>query len=336
MNENKNAGHNANHEMMKIIMSKWVAKSVHAAASLGIADILDDGEISIASLSEMTGADSDMLYRLLRALASAGIFKEVKAKVFSNTPMSETLKEDQLKYVSMMFESESHCKTWDNLLFSIKNGKSSFEEVYKEDAFSWFSKHPEEAEYFYRANGAKSHIVNGAISQGFDFSCFKKITDVGGGHGELMAAVTGAFPGVSGVVADLPEVVKRGRERMKLAGSSIIFEPCDFFESIPEGSDLYIMSNILHDFNDKLAKKILGNLSSIMDMDQRLLVVEAIIPEGNEFCVAKFLDLEVFLMGGGRERTIKEFEELFSASGFIITSITQTESGVSLIEVKKK
>ncbi len=327
---------NVNDEMMKIIMSKWVSKSVHAAASLGIADILLGGEKTIESLSEITGTDPDMLYRLLRALAGVKIFTEVKNKTFANTSMSETLTENRLKYVSMMFESDWHCKAWDNLLFSVKKGASSFEEVYGENAFSWFSKHPDEAEYFYRANGAKSFIVNGTIARGFDFSSFRKITDVGGGHGELMTAITEIYPEISAVVADLPEVVKRGRERMKETGSSrIVFESCDFFKAIPEGCDLYIMSNILHDFDDERAKVILDNLSCIMDRENHLLVAEAIIPEGNGFSVAKFLDLEVFLMGEGRERTLDEFDQLFSASGFKIINITETESGVSLIDVKK-
>ncbi len=327
---------NVNDEMMKIIMSKWVSKSVHAAASLGIADLLLDGEKNIESLSEITGSDPDMLYRLLRALAGVGIFTEVKEKIFANTPMSETLTENRLKYVSMMFESDCHCKTWDNLLFSVKKGRSSFEEVFGENAFLWLSKHPDQAEYFYRANGAKSFIVNGTIAKGFDFSRFRKIIDVGGGHGELMTAITEICPGISGVVADLPEVVKRGRERMKKSDNKrIVFESCDFFKAIPEGCDLYIMSNILHDFDNKRAKVILDNLSCIMSNDNHLLVVEAIIPEGNGFSVAKFLDLEVFLMGEGRERTLVEFDQLFSASGFKIINITETESGVSLIEVKR-
>lgn len=327
---------NVNDEMMKIILSKWISKSVHAAASLGIADILLDGEKNIGSLSEITDTNSDILYRLLRALAGVGIFKEKKDKIFANTPMSETLTENRLKYISMMFESDCHRKTWDNLLFSVKKGKSSFEEVFGEEAFKWFSKYPDQAEYFYRANGAKSFIVNGTIANGFDFSRFKKVIDVGGGHGELMTTITEIHPEISGVVTDLPEVVIRGRERMKETGNDhIVFESCDFFKAIPSGGDLYIMSNILHDFNDKRAKVILDNLSNIMTKGQHLVVAEAIVPEGNEFSIAKFLDLEVFLMGEGRERTLVEFEQLFSSSGFRISHVTETESGVSLIEAKK-
>ncbi len=327
---------NVNDEMMKIIMSKWISKSVHAAASLGIADLLLDGEKSIESLRKITGTNADMLYRLLRALAGVGIFTEVKEKVFANTPMSETLTENRLKYISLMFESECHSKTWDNLLFSIKKGQSSFEEVFGENAFSWFAKHPDQAEYFYRANGAKSFIVNGTIAKGFDFSHYRKITDVGGGHGELMAAITEIYPDISGMVADLPEVVKRGQERMKETGNNrVVFETCDFFKAIPEGSDLYIMCNILHDFNDEQAKTILKNLSRVMSKNQLLLVAEAIVPDGNDFSVAKFLDLEVFLMGGGKERTHAAFDRLFSDSGFKINNITDTESGVSLLEIKK-
>jgi len=327
---------NVNDEMMKIILSKWVSKSVHAATTLGIADILLAGEKHVKSLSEITGTDSDILYRLLRALAGVGIFTEIKDKIFANTPMSETLTEDRMKYISMMFESNFHCRTWDNLLFIVKKGRSSFEEVFGENAFEWFSKNPEEAEYFYRANGAKSFIINGTIANGFDFSRFRKITDVGGGHGELMMAITEIYPDISGIVADLPEVVKRGSERMKETGnSSVSFESYDFFKAIPGGRDLYILSNILHDYDDKRAKVILDNLSRTISKDNHLLVVEAIIPEGNEFSVAKFLDLEVFLMGEARERTLEEFSQLFSASGLRIINITQTESDVSLIEVKK-
>ncbi len=328
---------NVNDEMMKIIMSKWISKSVHAAVSLGIADLLLDGEKSIESLSKITESNQDMLYRLLRALAGIGIFTEVNDKVFANTPMSETLTENRLKYISMMFECESHNKTWDNLLLSIKNGRSSFEEVYGENAFLWLSKHPEQAEYYYRANGTKSYIVNGTIARGFDFSKFSKITDLGGGHGELMVAITKLCPDIICVVADLPGVIKRGAQRMNEAGiHKVLFEPCDFFKAVPSGSDLYILSNIIHDYDDEKAKIILDNLFSVTGKDLHLLVVEDIVPEGNEFSVAKFLDLEVFLMGGGRERTLFEFQQLFSDSGLEIVNIIKTESGVSLLEVNKK
>lgn len=330
MNQNINP---PEQQMMQFILGKWISKPIYVAAKLGIADMLAQGNRNIEELAEMTTTMTDPLYRMMRALAGVGIFIEIKNRVFENTPLSECLKKGRLKSAALMFESDWHSNIWDNLLYSIQTGKPSFEKVFGTPAFEWFANNPKEAETFNEANSFKAVFTHRIIVERFDFSKIKTLTDVGGGLGSLMIEILKANPHMKGTVAELPEtipqiikIIKENKLENRMSAVK-----CNFFKEIPEDSDAYLLSHILHDWPDEKCINILTNCRKAMDSKGKLLIVEGIISPGNEFSMSKLLDLEVFLMGGGCERTEDEFEELFKKSGFRLSEVVQTDKGISII-----
>ncbi len=320
--------------MMKFIMGKWFSKPIHAAAKLGIADILAEGDKNVDELSQITGTHAGSLYRMLRALSGLGIFAETGDGVFTNTPLSECLIQGRLKSTSLMFHSQWHDKVWDNLLYSIQTGESSFEKIHGENAFEWFGKNPEEAKIFHEAGSFKAAFTHRALLDVYDFSGIHTLTDVGGGFGGLMFEILKAYPSMIGIVAELRGVVgpladiikeKNLEERMSVV-------ECDFFKQIPSGSDAYLFSHVIHDWPDEACVSILKNCREAMGAYGKLLLVEAVIPPGNAFSIAKLLDLEVLLMGGGRERTKEEFENLLEQSGFRLSRVLPTKENISVLE----
>jgi len=321
-------------QMMKFILGKWISKPIHVAATLRIPDLLAEGSRKIDELSEMTETHCDSLYRMMRALAGVGIFAETKKHVFVNTPLSECLLEGRLRSAALMFHSKWHDRMWDNLMFSIRTGNPAFEKIYGEQAFDWFKKNPEEAEQFHEANSFKAAFSHRVIADVYDFTGISIITDVGGGLGGLMSEILKANSRMKGVVAELPETVRHlGQiiKRKNLEGRMTAVE-CDFFKKIPSGSDAYLLSHILHDWPDEKCLTILRNCRKAIGDRGKLLIAEAVITPGNDFSITKLLDLEVLLMGGGRERSEKEFRRLLKNSGFHLSRIIHTGDSLSVIE----
>ncbi len=321
-------------QIMKFILGKWISKPVHVAATLGIPDILAKGSMDIEAISENTETHTDSLYRMMRSLSGVGIFTETKDRVFANTPLSECLMQGRLKSASLMFHSVWHDKMWDNLLHTIKTGCSAFEEVHGEPAFEWFGKHPEDARVFHEANSFKAAFSHREIVENYNFAGIHTITDVGGGFGGLMFEILEANPFMKGVVAELPEVVRdlTGIIKEKNLEDRMSAVECDFFIEIPDGGEAYLFSHILHNWSDEACVTILKICCKAMESGARLLIAEAIIPPGNSFSIAKLLDLEVLLMGGGRERTEEEFRKIMEKSGFRLSRIVHTRENISVIE----
>ena len=321
-------------QMMQFILGNWISKPIYVATKLGIADILAGGARSIDEIAEKTETHSPTLYRLMRALSGLGIFAETEDRVFVNTPLSECLQENRLRAASLLFHSDWHDRMWDHLLYSIKTGRPAFDKVHGKPAFEWFADHAEEAKVFHDANSFKAAMSHRVIVDVYDFTGIKELTDVGGGLGGLMMETLRANPTMRGIVAELPETARRVGaivEDSELADRMTAVE-CDFFEEVPAGSDAYLLSHVLHDWSDERCVRILRNCRKAMGTDGRLLIVEAVIPTGNAFSVSKLLDLEVLLMGGGRERSEEEFRWLLEESGFRLSRILPSDGDVSIIE----
>ncbi|MFC1886311.1 methyltransferase [Thermodesulfobacteriota bacterium] len=321
-------------EMMKIIMSEWISKPVYVAAKLGLSDLLSKKNRHVDELAELTATHADSLYRMMRALASVGIYKEHEDHVFGNTPMSESLMEGGLKSIALMFHSGWHSAAWNNLFYSIQTGKPAFEKIHGEPIFNWLNNNPQALRVFNEANSIKAAKTHRLIVEVYDFKRFKTITDVGGGIGGLMVEILKANPHLSGVVADLPETVSAIKTRIPKSdiGDRMQVITIDFFKSIPKGSDVYLLSHILHDWPDEKCIRILRNCKYAMSPHGKLLIVEGIIKQKNIFSIAKQLDLEVFLMGGGRERTEKEYGELLKQAGLSLAKVVSTPDYISVIE----
>lgn len=328
---------NPSSQIMQFITAKWISQPLYVAARLGIADILSAGTRSIHELSSLCNADTDYLYRIMRALAGVGIFSEKENKVFGLTPAAECLQKDKMKPIALLFLSEWHNAAWENLFNAVVSGSVPFETAHGMSAFEWLKKHPEEAKIFHEANSIKAMTAHAQILDTCDFSRFTSVADIGGGYGGLLIRILQEYEHLTGTIADrsylkrdVTEILKKHKLNRRCR-----FAECDFFKNVPEDLDCYILSNILHDWDDGSCSVILSNLHSSMKKGARLLIVESIIPPGNVFSVSKLLDLEMLVMGGGKERTEAEFRKLISGTGFNLERIIQTRESLFIIECSK-
>jgi ubiquinone/menaquinone biosynthesis C-methylase UbiE len=234
-----------------------------------------------------------------------------------------------------MFNAEWNDRAWEHLMQSVKTGETAFELAHGMPVAQWLEHNNDTLDVFNRANAVKAAAWNRTIIEAYDFSGLKTLTDVGGGPGILISEILVQFPEMNGIVADIPFVIEMAEETIQEKGLEDRCQTvvCNFFNEIPEGSDAYLLSNILHDWPDEQCRKILNNVRRAMNPESRLLVVEMVIPPGNEPSVAKLLDLEMLVITGGRERTEAEFNDLFKSSGFRISRIVPTDESVSIIEV---
>ncbi|HLL74380.1 MAG TPA: methyltransferase [Pyrinomonadaceae bacterium] len=318
----------------------WVSKAIYVAARLGVADLLADGPKTVEQLAAETGAHAPTLRRLLRALAGAGVFREDAEGRYELTQFAEFLRTDvpgsQRGFALHVGESPSW-QAWDGLLESVRTGESAFKRVHGMEVFPYYATHPESNEPFNSAMVELSNVVAAAVTEAYDFSRFRRIADVGGGRGGLLAAILKAAPAARGVVCDQPEVVAGARATMEAAG---IAERCeyagiDFFEGVPEGADAHVLKWIIHDWDDERALTLLRNCHRSLADGGRLLLVEAVVPEGGEPSFSKWMDLQMLVMTGGRERTAAEYRALLAEAGFEMTNVIPTKSPVSIVEAVK-
>ena len=312
------------------MLGTLASQALYVAAKLGIADHLVDGPKPVDELAKTTGTDAPSLYRVLRALASLGIFTEQGDRVFALTPTAEPLRSDvpnSLRDVAIFWGEDWHWETWGKTIYSVRTGNSAWAQAHGDDVFAYFEKNPEAGEIFNRAMSSFSGLATKAVVDAYDFSGIETLIDIAGGHGRLLAGVLEAYPSMHGVLFDLPHVLE-GAPRV----SRCEYVSGDFFVSVPSGGDAYIMKHIIHDWDDERALKILGNIRQAMKPDGRVLLVEAVIADGNNQDFGKLLDLEMLVSPGGKERTAAEYEELFTRAGLRLTRILPTKSPYSVIE----
>jgi hypothetical protein len=323
-------------KLLQMITASWVSQSIYAAAKLGIADLLKNGPQTIDELGNSVGADVQSLYRLMRVLASVGVFTEVKDRYFGLTPLGECLQTGTFQSMRAMATmcGEEHYQAWGNILHSIKTGECAFKNLYETSFFQYLKQNTESEQIFCEAMtnyAAQAHIL---VAAAYDFSGIKKIVDVGGGHGTLIASILKANLKMSGVLFDIPEVIEGAEQNIKAAGLENRCELVtgDFFKSVPSGGDAYILSTVIHDWDDDHSITILKNCHNAMVENGKLLLVEMVIPPDNEPFFGKILDLTMLVIHGGRERTKIEYQALFAAAGFKLTNIFPTQSPLSVIE----
>ena len=323
--------------LTQILIGSLATQAVYVAATLGIADLLVDGPKSVAELASARNADAPSLYRVLRALASLGIFVEQENRVFALTPTAEPLRSDvpnSLRDVAMFWGADWHWQVWGKSLYSVRTGKSAWSQVHGEEVFSYFENNPEAGRIFNRAMSSFSGLATEAVLNAYDFSGIETLVDVGGGEGRILSGILEAYPKLRGVLFDLPYVIDDARERVAETriNDRVEFVPGDFFAAVPEGADAYIVKGIIHDWNDERAVTILKNIRHAMKRGGRVLLVEVIIAEGNNQNFGKLIDLEMLVSAGGKERTGNEYNELFARAGLKLNRIVTTESPYSIIE----
>jgi SAM-dependent methyltransferase len=296
------------------------SQMVHLAAKLGIADQLAGGPKTVAQLAAATKTHADSLYRVLRTLASMGVFAEEEDLHFRLTPAAELLRSGvpgSMRGHAEAAGEEWMWRPWGALLHSVTTGETAFDHLYGKNTFDWFKEHPaaaQLADLMYTESTAKT---SEAVAAAYDFSAARTIVDVGGGEGSLLAAILRRNQSARGVLFDLDHVVASARNKLDRAvAPRCDFVAGDFFKSVPAGGDLYVMKHILHDWDNDRANKILTNCRQAMAGRGKLLVVDYIVCGRNQPCFAKEGDINMMVRTGGRNRTEKEFRELLGKGGF--------------------
>jgi len=313
----------------------WITQGIYVAAELGIADLLAEGPRSAEELAEQTNTHSGALYRVLRALAGVGVFAQDLQRRFLLTSLSELLRSDvpdSQRSFSIMMGAEFY-ETWGMLLHSVRTGEQGFYKRFGRPFFQYMTEHPERHSIYDAAMAGVHGPETEPMLDAYDFSIFQSVVDVGGGNGLVLAAILSRHLAVQGILFDLPPVAERARATITSLGLSGRCQIVggDFFSSVPTGVDAYILRHIIHDWEDNEAVAILRNCREAMNPNGKVLVVETVIPPGNEPCFGKWLDLMMLLVGGC-ERTEEEYNHLFSEAGLKLERIVPTASEVSVIE----
>lgn len=315
--------------------ASWITQGIWVAAELGIADLVAEWPRTARELARETNTHADSLYRVMRALASVGIFAEDDHGRFSMTPHAYLLRGDgsgSQKAFATMMGAEFHA-AWGELLHSVQTGVPGFEKKFGVPFFQYMTEHPDRHWIYDAAMGAFGKGETMPVLDAYDFSRFRIVVDVGGGSGLFLADILRKHPLLQGVLFDLPAVANRSRS--SFLGSDLSgrlhTEGGDFLVSVPTGGDAYVLQHVVHDWQDEDAIVILRNCRDAMNVDGRVLVIETVIPPGNESFFGKWLDLMMLLVGG-RERTHLEYGRLFGEAGLKLRRVIPTTSEVSILE----
>jgi SAM-dependent methyltransferase len=326
--------------LFQMVTGYYISRAIYVAATLGIADLLAHGPQSSSALAKATGTHAESLTRMLRLLASVGVFTEQEDRGFALTPLGECLRTSvpgSMRSAALLFAGITQ-EAWRDLLYSVRTGEPAFHHVFGMDSFSYMAQHPEEAANFDAAMADFTKAIAIAVAATYDFPQFGTIVDVGGGNGILLEAILNAHPTVRGVLFDMPHVADRAQQRIEAVG---VGERCkavggDFFLEVPSGGDAYILKHVIHDWDDARAVTILKNCHRAMDPQGKLLIVEGIYPpridQSDASRGAASNDVNMLVCTGGRQRSEAEFRSLYAAAGFKLTSIVPTQVRVSIIE----
>ena len=323
--------------MSQLLFGKQLTASLSALARLGVADHMDDAPISADELAAEVGAHAPSLYRVMRMLASVGVFAEEPGAKFALTPLGETLKTDapgSMRAMAMMLGDEWSMNAYTRMADCIRTGIDGVTMAYGKPIFDLLAERPEQCATFQRAMSGGSAIAAQSILASYGFSGIERLADLGAGHGLLLASVLQKYPAMQGVLYDLPEVVVGvPAGRLAACGRRLRVEAGSFFERVPQGCDAYMMKHIIHDWSDEHCRNILRLIRAELPPHGRLLVCELVMPEEPGPAPAKMLDIEMLVMTvGGKERSPSEFAELFPSAGLKLGRIVTTPTPISVVE----
>jgi O-methyltransferase domain/Dimerisation domain len=322
--------------MFQLLNGVFVAGTISCLAGLGIPDLVERGPKSAEELATELGADPRALYRLLRATASVGVLSEGPDGKFSETPLSAVLRSNanpSLRAFAMMHGREWHGLGWSQLEYCVRTGKPALDKIYGMPIFQFFEQRPEEAELFQQSMTDLSTIDGPAVAEAYSFEGIHSIVDVGGGHGLLLATILEKNPHLKGTLYDMTHVVAGAKDGpLKPVMDRCTIESGNMFHSVPAGADAYIMKHIIHDWPDEVCITLLKACRKSVNAGGKLLVVDNVIQPGNDFSPGKFLDIQMMIFPGGRERTEKQFRELFAAAGWKLRRVIPTAAPDSIVE----
>lgn len=315
-----------------------IQQALYCAAKLGVADLLKDGPQTSSELARDLKVNEPALFRILRLLASQSVFEETSPRTFVNTELSRFLRSGvpgSVRSILIFRGSELFFVPFAEILYSVRTGEPARTKVFGMDGWEYLKQHPEQARIFDDAMTDMSAIVGPMIAGAYDFGRWGSVMDVGGGNGILLASILKAHPEMQGVLADLPHVLERAQQRGFLGGELQVrsaMQPSDFFREVPSGCRAYVMKNVIHDWDDEHAVRILGNCRRAVPEDGALLLVEWTLQEGNLHPGGKLFDVAMLVMTGGKERTAEEYRQLLARAGFRLNQVILTSSDLSIIE----
>ena len=338
MSENVAAGSEesfAPWKLLQMMTGYWVTQAIYVAAKLGIADLLEKAPLNCDELANRTKSDSLSLYRILRALASVGVFSEVAPREFALTPLAALLRTNvpnSMRSLAIMYAEEQYV-AWGEMLYSVRTGQPAFEHKFGMGVFEYFAQNPAAGTVFNEAMSGLTSQTADALAKAYNFSGFKTIVDVGGNLGTMLAAILREYPLTQGILFDRQNVVVTAAEHLARAG---LDKRCrcvggDFFASVPTGGDAYLLASILHDWDDDRCVAILTKCREVMPTEGKLLVVELVLPAGDVPHPGKWVDLHMLVMASGRERTETQYKALFISGGFNLMQVSPLPSGQSVL-----
>ncbi len=325
--------------MMEMIIATWTSQAITVAAQLGIADALAGGPLTVNELSVRVDANADALRRLLRALVSKGVFRHRRDGRYELNSLAQTLRSDapvSMSSAARFYGSQEQRERWTVLVDAVRTGHTVVPALRGAESFDYFAEQPALAELFDQTMTNVSELTTAPVVAGYDFSVYPTIVDVGGGHGPLLASILEAAPASRGVLYDLPRVVAGAPDllRERAVADRVRIAHGSFFDSVPGGGDAYLLKNIVHDWTDDKAVQILRNVRAAAGPNATVLLVELVIPEHNRDFPGKWVDLEMLLNLGARERTAAEYRDLLSRAGFRMTRVVRTASPLSVVEAE--
>ena len=327
--------------LFQMVIGKWISQAIGTVVQIGIPDELRNGARRCGELARKADVSEDGLYRLLRALASVGLFTEGADRRFKLTPMGQLLRSDHPQSAAGYARFMAHDSTWrpwGQLHYSVTTGLPAFDHVFGQPVFEYFAKNPEAAAVFDDAMTSISTTEAQATVDAYDFKGIRTLMDVAGGHGLLLATVLRRHKAMRGVLFDLPHVAAGAAATFARTGvsSRVHTESGDFFKELPSGADAIIMKHILHDWDDESATRILQACHRSLGPRGKVLIVDTVVPAGNVPHYGKLLDLEMLVLTPrGRERTKAEFARLLRGAGFRLARVIATKSPLSVVEAVK-
>ena len=322
-------------QIAEALLSQLVSRLIHLTATLKLSDHLAEGAQNAEELATLTGTHAPALYRILRTLSSLGFFSEDADRRFALQPLGAVLRSGTPSHAAaLVIGGEMFTRSLDHLLYSAQTGKPGFDRAFDMPVFDWLGANAERASLFNATMVGFHGMEPPAVAAAYDFSAFQTIADIGGSTGNMLATLLSRYPQPRGILFDLPHVVRDAPSLFHQRGLTdrIRIEAGSFFDAVPAGADAYVLSHVIHDWNQEQCLTILGHCRRAMAPNGRLLLVEMVLPEGNVPHPGKLLDMVMLTVPGGEERTPSQYSALLEQAGFQMTRVVPTASLASVVE----
>lgn len=320
--------------LIEIIGGYMSSQALSLAAELKLADHIEAGIVTSRGLAAVTKTHQPSLYRLLRTLVAVGLFTEPVPDHFGLTDVGEQLRSDSpnsLWAFTRFFTSPALFSSWQQAKHTIETGECAFDHVHGKNVYVYLAEHAELSTLFNVAMGQESRIAAGLVAAGYDYSGVRKVVDIGGGDGTVVAAILGANEHLTGVVFDSEAGVAEADGVLAAAGVADRAEVVagDFFSSVPTDGDLYLIKSVFQDWDDEPARGLLRTVRAHIPSDATLLIIGSVLPDtaNTDNPVMFYTDINMLVTAGGRERTESEFRALLTETGFSVASVGHGAAG---------